>query len=352
MRPLTKTIDTAALLHNWHALQKQAGAAKLTAVVKANAYGHGAVLCAKTLAPHAASYSTACIEEALELRQAGITQPIILLEGIFAPDEIPLCAQQNFYPVIHSPRQLEWLAAAPNLTCWLKIDSGMHRLGFPPEQASISKAAAVSHIRWQGILSHFACADAEDLTHARAQLAVLNSLMLPAGWQRCFANSAALYALPEACAGLVRPGIFLYGLSPFAHGTAADFGLKPVMALTTEILALRHLPRGGTAGYGQGFTAPDAGTLATIALGYGDGFNRSIDSGRVHVRINGKNYPLVGRIAMDMSLVWLGNDSAAEGGSVTIFGAENPAENVAREASTIPYTLTTMLTPRVHSRSI
>lgn len=348
MRPLKKHIDTVALLHNWQQLNVQSGEAQMIAVVKANAYGHDVATVATALSPYVQRYAVACIEEAHELRQLGLTQPIMVLEGIFAADEMTECVAKHFEPVIHNAHQLQWLSLViGSPRCWLKIDSGMHRLGFPATNDSIAAACAVKNVQWCGVVSHFACADESDLSHAYSQLTVLNALDYPQSWQRCYANSAAIYTLPEAHEDWVRPGILLYGLSPFADRTAADFGLKPVMTLTTEIIAIHELQAGDSAGYGCGFTAQQAGTLATIAIGYGDGFNRSIPSGKVHVLINGKRYPLVGRVAMDMCLVWLGNDAAKIGDEVTIFGADNPAEIVAREAGTIPYTLTTMLTARV-----
>lgn len=349
MRPLVKYIDTAALLHNWHTLTTKANGIPLIAVVKANAYGHDIATIATTLAPYAPYFAVACIEEALTLRALNIHAPIMLLEGIFSADELPECTQHNLQPVIHTPQQLNWLNHHPHsLKAWLKIDSGMHRLGFPAQQTSIDTATAISHIRWQGIVSHFACADESDLNHAHNQLHRIRQLTLPRHWRQCLANSAAIFALPEAHGDLVRPGLALYGLSPFANKTAQELGLQPVMTLRSAILATRTLQQGDSAGYGQGFIAPHDGTLATIALGYGDGFNRSIPSGKVQVHIHGKRYPLVGRIAMDMSLVWLGTDTARIGENVTIFGTDNPAETLATEANTIPYTLTTMLTPRVH----
>lgn len=346
MRPLKKVIDVAALRQNWSVLAAASGVAKMVAVVKANAYGHDVQTVATALNP--AMYAVAAIEEALALREFGLKTPVMLLEGVFTADELSVCAAQDFQPVIHNTEQLSWLnALSMPLKAWLKIDSGMHRLGFPAEQSSITQAVALSHIEWQGIVSHFACADEPDLTHAQQQLAALNALSLPLHWQRSLANSAAIFSLPDARAEWTRPGILLYGLSPFAHQTARDLGLRPVMTLETQILATRYLKQGESAGYGQGFQAKEDGYLATIALGYGDGFNRSIDSGKVYVRIGDAVYPLVGRIAMDMSLVWLGKTVVPVGERVVIFGAAHPAEKVAQQANTIPYTLTTMLTPRV-----
>ena len=351
MRPLRAEIDLAALRHNLRELSKRAEPASVIAVVKANAYGHGVahVLPALSEAPQLA---VACIEEALALRALGAAQPIVLLEGIFAADEIALCAREGFIPVIHDLRQLEWLRTQSMypLKAWLKVDSGMHRLGFQPSDLveSIAAATQLTHIEWLGIVSHFACADEVDNSHALMQLTRLDDVNLPVGWQRCLANSAALLQLENVCADWVRPGLALYGMSPIEGTTAADFGLRPVMRLRTEVLAVRELQAGESAGYGQGFVAPSNGQLATIALGYGDGFPRAIPSGKVMVRINDKAYPLVGRIAMDMALVWLGVDRTLAGDEVLLWGDGHAVELVAEAAQTIPYTLTTMLTARVH----
>lgn len=351
MRPLRAQIDLTALRHNLRELTTRAGAASVMAVVKANAYGHGIehVLPALSDAPQLA---VACIEEAVTLRKFGASQPIILLEGIFEPDEIALCTREGFIPVIHDQRQIEWLSQYPeySLMAWLKVDSGMHRLGFQPSdmRERIADAKQLIHIKWQGIISHFACADEADTSHALSQLQLIEHVDLPGGWQRCLANSAALLQLDGVCADWVRPGLALYGISPIAGTTAADFGLRPVMRLRTEVLAVRSLQAGDSAGYAQGFVAPWDGRLATIALGYGDGFPRAIRSGEVMVLINGKAYPLVGRIAMDMALVWLGDDCVSAGDEVLLWGDGHPIEQVAEAAQTIPYTLTTMLTARVH----
>ena len=353
MRPLVKVIDVAALRHNVQRLRQQAGAAALIAVVKADAYGHGVAHVLPALAD-AASFAVASIDEALQLRQLGVAQPVLLLEGIFAPDEATLCAQHGFVPCVHSVEQLQWLRGVAGISAWVKVDSGMHRLGFAADDAArwLPQVLALKQVRWLGIASHFACADADDLSDARAQLARLDALALPDGWQRCFANSAALFALPQARGDVVRAGLALYGMSPFADGDAARLGLRPVMSLQTQVLAVRRLQAGDFAGYSHGFQAQVAGNLATIALGYGDGFPRAIVSGAVQLLLNGKRYPLVGRVAMDMALLWLGEDSATVGDAVLVFGDGNPAERVAAQAGTIPYTLTTMLTARVRAEVV
>lgn len=270
MRPLRALIDVSALRANLHTLQARAGSAQVIAVVKANAYGHGVGNVLPAL-DDAAQLAVACIEEALQLRQLGAKQPIILLEGIFDIDEIRLCAREHFIPVIHDETQLEWLASLPQYTldAWLKVDTGMHRLGFLPEVLPevFNRAKELRHINWQGVVSHFACADEDNLYHAQGQLDTLTDIVLPKNWQWCMANSAGLLRMNQAKLDWVRPGLALYGMSPMAGTIGADFGLKPVMSLVTKVLAVRSLKEGESAGYGQGFTAPESGYLATIAVG-------------------------------------------------------------------------------------
>lgn len=351
MRPLRKIIDLAALAHNYRVLLAKAGGAQVAGVVKADAYGHGLGHLLPVLRDMP-MFAVACIEEALVLRDLGLTQPVMLLEGVFAPDELPLCAAKALVPWLHDEAQLQWLKRqTPNLPFWLKVDSGMHRLGFAPESMG-QLTAKVRDLHCLGIATHFACADEEHLAHAEAQWQRFAALSVPAHWQRSAANSAALFALPHTGGDWVRPGLALYGMSPFAHRSAQELGLRAVMTLQTEIIAIRYLQAGEGAGYGWHFRAEKSGYLATIALGYGDGFARRIDSGKVRVKIGGSAYPLVGRVAMDMCLVWLGETALPLGSKVTVFGGGHPAEKVAVQADTIPYTLTTMLTPRVHTHIV
>lgn len=216
---------------------------------------------------------------------------------------------------------------------------------------TIRYAQTCHHVQWQGVMSHFACADEPNAALTAEQLRQLEQLDLPAGWQRCWANSAALLQDNRTHADWVRAGLSLYGISPCPEHSASTFGLRAAMTLRTEVLAIRELNAGQSAGYGAHFVAPSTGRLATIALGYGDGFPRAIRSGTVPVRIGECRFPLVGRIAMDMAMVWLGQETHIQAGdTVTIWGDEHPIEIVASAADTIPYTLSTMLTARVPRR--
>lgn len=355
MRPLLKFINLSALRHNLAWLQKLAAPAQLMVVVKADAYGHGVANVLPAL-ESAAQLAVASIDEALVLRAHGARQTIVLLEGVFSEDELALCADNDFVAMVHNKRQLQWLAQHDDLALkvWLKIDSGMHRLGFAAEDIShaMQVLQGLAHVDCLGLATHLACADAQDLTHAQAQMAFADGIDIPASWQRCYANSAGLLQLPQARADWVRVGLALYGISPMAHQSAAELGLQPVMTLRSEVLAVHHIRARDTAGYSQGFYAPQDGYLATIALGYGDGFPHRIDNGAVQVKIGAKTYPIVGRVAMDMALVWLAEDCYPIGEAVIVWGDGHDIEVVAEAAQTIPYTLTTSLTARVRSQLI
>lgn len=359
MRALTKTIDISALRDNYHYLQKLAKSANIIAVIKADAYGHNAKIVAENLQDICEYFAVSCIEEALEIRENGINNPIILLEGVFNSNELPLCQRFNFLPTIHNKEQLDWIkqdnsSAEGDLHIWLKVDSGMHRLGFQVEELAdiISEIKALEgnfplKFECRGFLSHFACADMENKEHFYHQLEVLNKLDLPHNWARNYANSAVILRYPENCFEYSRAGIALYGISPFDFNAKDKYELKPVMQLETEIIATHYLKKGESAGYAQGFIAQEDGYIASIAIGYGDGFPRTVNSNSVPVMIEGKKYRLVGKIAMDISLVWLGKDTYKTGTRVEIFGNNLSVEEVADCAQTIPYTLTTALTKRV-----
>lgn len=360
MRNLVKRIDLAAYRHNLARLAQLAETAMLMPVVKADAYGHGVANLLPVLLD-APILAVACIEEALSLRALGVNAPIMLLAGVFSADELPECADKAFIPVLHTMAQLEWLAKYVGrvpIKSWLKIDTGMHRLGFTPQAFTANLSTWLelekqNKVRWQGVLTHFACADEMQNALNYAQLHQIKALDLPFGWQKSWCNSAAILRDELRGGALMRAGLSSYGVSPFMGQTAQALGLKPVMRLETLVIAVRELAKGESAGYGQHFIAPERGYLATIALGYGDGFSREIVSGRVQVKIADALYPLVGRVAMDMALVWLGNAPVAVGERVLLWG-ESPLmlEQVAQSVDTIPYTLTTSLSARVRSELI
>lgn len=351
MRPLVKTIDLSAYRHN---LQVLKSLGRIIPVVKADAYGHGLANLLVVIQDYP-YLAVACIEEGLFLRELGYLGGIILLSGINYQDEISLCACYNLIPVIHNYDQFKYLKnTGKNIFAWLKIDTGMHRLGFSPENYPDLFQAAINLerqncVRFLGIVSHFACADEMDNKLNYQQLSVIKQISIPNHWQKSWCNSAGFLRDDLRGGDWARVGLASYGISPFANKTAKDFGLKPVMQLSSQIIAINKLKAGDNAGYGQAFTADCDGFLAVIALGYGDGFSRSIESGKVKILLNKQFFPIVGRVNMDMTLIWLGNyDQAKVGDRVVIFGENAPIEHLALQADTISYTLTTMLNKRVN----
>lgn len=353
MRPATAAIDLAAVRHNLGVARRRAAGAKVVAVVKANGYGHGAARLLPALA-EADALGVACVEEALALREAGASQPILLLEGVFAEDEIPLCARLGFEIAVHEPGQLAMLErAAPErpLVAWLKIDTGMSRLGFRPEAARAAHArlAGCGSVAKVRLMTHLARADEPADPATRAQIARLAAAAGGLGLERSLCNSAGLLVWPEARAEWVRPGIMLYGASPVAGRTGADEGLRPAMTLRTALIAVKEVRRGEAVGYAGAWSAPADTRVGIAAMGYGDGYPRHAPSG-TPVLVEGRPAPLAGRVSMDMLAVDLsGQPEARVGSPVTLWGeAGLTVEAVAARAGTIAYELLCGVTGRVH----
>ncbi|MGN0864366.1 MAG: alanine racemase, partial [Stenotrophomonas koreensis] len=276
MRPAHAVIDLDALRHNYR-LARQLGGGKALAIVKADAYGHGAVRCAQALAAEADGFGVACIEEALELRQAGISAPIVLLEGCFEADELALVAAHDLWPVVSTPEQVqalcEWRGEAA-LTVWLKLDSGMHRLGLDPAQfrAAHARLSALPQVAQIVMMSHFARADELDSPRTAEQLAVFAAATAGLAGQTSLCNSPALLGWPQVRSDWARPGLMLYGADPFAQATATSAGLRPVMTLRSKIIAVRELAAGEPLGYGARFVAQAPTRVGVVAMGYADGY--------------------------------------------------------------------------------
>lgn len=347
-------VDLAALQHNLGKLRAAAAGGRVMAVIKADAYGHGIVNVARAL-HDADAFAVACFDEAMTLRNAGVTPPIVLLEGYFSAEEIPLLSRHGLMPVLHHVHQLELLERTPRpgaLAVWLKIDSGMHRLGFPPEDVRsvyerVRRCAGVTVL---GFMTHLANADVREDDSTRAQLACFERAVAGLPGARSIANSAGLLAWPETRADWVRPGIGLYGVSPFAGRCGADLGLRPVMTLQSQLISVQRRRRGDRIGYGGGYLCADDMTVGVAAIGYGDGYPRQVPSG-TPVLVNGRRVPLVGRVSMDMVCVDLSSQPAARcGDPVCLWGAELPVEEIAAAAATIPYELLCRVTARVSRR--
>ncbi|NCA68928.1 MAG: alanine racemase [Sphingobacteriia bacterium] len=349
-RPTRARVRLDALRSNYRLAKRLSPGAKVLAVVKANAYGHGAVAVARALAPEADGFAVACLEEALELRESGVQGMILLLDGIFSPTEIPQLDQTRLTTVIHSWLQVEWvLAARPArpIDCWLKIDSGMHRIGLAPEELARAYAVlrACPHVGAVVLMSHFARADEPDHPATERQLACFagaaGALPVPVS----LANSAALLTRPDVHADWVRPGIMLYGVSPF--GVAASIALRPVMTFESALIARRDLAPGEAIGYGGRFVCERPTRVGVVAAGYADGYPRHAPDG-TPVAVKGRLTRIIGRVSMDLLTLDLTDLADADiGDPVELWGETVPVEAVAQASDTIPYQLFTNLNRRV-----
>ncbi|MBD3898167.1 alanine racemase [Halomonas sp. ML-15] len=360
-RPLIADIDLDALRHNYCLARDLAPRSRAIAVLKADAYGHGLVPCARALSSVAPALAVACIEEAETLRAAGIETPIMLLEGFFEAAELERIDALGLWTAVHSPWQVDALLAyrpAQPLTVWLKVDSGMHRLGFPLEQLAehwARLAAAGDRVRDLHLMSHFATADSLDPGYFQYQLGMLNALASELGAPTCLANSPATLAWPEAHGAWNRPGVMLYGSDPLEAASEASRRLAPVMTLRSEIIAVRELEAGEPVGYGGRWRAPRRSKIAVVAAGYGDGYDRHAEDG-TPVLVDGQRCAIAGKVSMDMLTVDVTHIPEADIGSeVVLWGrASNgtllSVDEVARHCSTISYTLLTGVLPRVPRR--
>jgi alanine racemase len=322
------------------------------AVIKANAYGHGLVPAAKALA-ETDGFSVARLDEGLALRAAGLANRILLLEGVFSAEQLAVAAQQRFDLMVHSVEQLELLegrAGTDVISVWIKVDSGMNRLGFRTEHFAdaYARLRRVANVAPEPTLvTHLANADDRRDTKTVAQLQAFAAATAALQGARSIANSAALLAWPDTRADWVRPGLVLYGLSPFPSGTGADLGLRPAMTLQTEVIAVKDVREGETVGYGGAWRAPRDSRMAVVAAGYGDGYPRSVESG-TPLLVNGRRAPIVGRVSMDMITVDVTDlPGVATGDPVVLWGDGVPVEEIARHAGTIPYELICGVSQRV-----
>lgn len=356
-RAATATMNLDAFRNNYRLAKSLAPRQQAVAIIKADAYGHGAIQLASALDNEADAFGVACIEEALELRQAGIKTPILLLEGFFSADEIPIISENNFWCAVHSLDQIKALAQTTlfkPINVWLKMDSGMHRLGIMPEDYAnafnaLSKLEQVADIV---LMSHFASAD--DLTNPTTakQIQCFDNICTELNAPVSIANSAATLGHDEARRDFQRPGIMLYGATPFSQPHPVANKLSAVMTLTSEIIAIRDLNPGDGVGYSHRHICQQATKVGTVAMGYADGYPRHAKEG-TPVMVNGQRTHIIGRVSMDMLTVDLTHIKDVNvGSSVELWGDNLPAAEIAPFADTIPYTLFTGITRRVHKRYI
>jgi alanine racemase len=347
------TIDIGALRNNLEVLRRLAPKSRVMAVIKANAYGHGLVVVARAL-ESADALAVARLGEALTLRDAGIKVPIVLLEGVLDREQLDAAAAADLELVVHSAEQVELLEAAPagaHVKIWLKLDSGMNRLGFKGDAFRAAHAAlsALPCVRTPlNLCTHLSSADSPELPTTAEQLMVFAAATRSLPGERSIVSSAALLGFRDSHADWVRPGLALYGISPFRGTTGADHGLRPVMTLCSRVIALKDLAEGEQVGYGADWTATRPTRLAIASVGYGDGYPRSAASG-TPVLVNGERAGVVGRVSMDMLAIDITElqSLVRVGDPVVLWGDGLAVEEIALWAETIPYTLVCGISQRV-----
>jgi alanine racemase len=349
MRPLSAIIHLGALQHNLALVRASAPSSKILSVIKANGYGHGMLRVAQALA-ESDGFAVLRVEEGVALREAGIRQPILLLEGLFGANELPIASAHGLSTVVHCEEQLLMLEAARGahpLVVFLKINTGMNRLGLPPGRfwAVYDRLKADKGVRHITLMTHFATADGPEGVSDQVERfnALTGEMRLP----KTLANSAALLRYPETHADWVRPGIMLYGATPFVDQSAAELGLQPAMTLSSEIIAVQQLSAGDTIGYGGLFTADRPMRVAVVSCGYADGYPRHAPTG-TPVAVAGKLTRTVGRVSMDMLSVDLTDiPEFGIGSPVELWGARVPVDAVAQASGTVGYELLCAVAPRV-----
>lgn len=340
-RPARARIDLAALVHNYRVARKTHGGRAL-AVVKANAYGHGAIQCARALAEEADGFAVAFLDEALPLRDAGIDKPILLLEGVFDPQELALAVHHDLWIVVHHEAQLRMIEcdapAGAALNVWLKIDTGMHRAGFAPSEAHavyqrLRSTGKIAQITW---MSHLARADEPDCPSVESQTACFEKAIADLPGERSLCNSAGILGWPESRQDWARPGLMLYGADPLPE---EDHGLQPVMTLESAVMAVRMLNPGDELGYGGRFVATRPTRVGLVAIGYADGYPRIAGNG-TPVAVDGIPSRIIGRVSMDMLTVDLTElPDAGIGSRVELWGRQVSVNDIAAAAGTLAYEL-------------
>jgi len=342
------TINPDALQHNLKIAQKAAPNSKVNAVIKANAYGHGAVATAGILYPHTDGFAVSCIAEAIELRQAHIDLPITVLQGQQSVDDLRIAQQYQLRLTVHDTRQLNLLDQYTHnyrFDVNIKIDTGMHRLGFQPEQAQHVYNRLKTHRCVNPdtliLMTHLSCADELDSAYTTEQLNIFNKATNAIDTPKSIANSAGILAYQNSHADWIRPGIMLYGSSPFAHKHQDDLNLKASMTFNAPVIAVHNLKKGNSVGYGATWQCPNDMRVAVIACGYADGYPRHTKSG-TPVFINTEEAQLIGRVSMDMIVVdidHLKEKNIQVGDIAELWGENISIDLVAKNAETISYEL-------------
>ena len=353
-RTTVATIHLGALRHNLARLKAMAAPAQVMAVVKADAYGHGLERVARALDGEADAFAVAALGDGLRLRAAGHRQRIVVLSGPDNARDIAEMQRLQLDAAIHHDAQLQWLAQADaargRLRVWLKIDTGMHRLGFPVGRVAEVHAQLVGMPCVDpviGLLTHFSDSEVFGGEQTPAQVARFTEATRTLGGPRSLSNSAAVLGWPDARGEWVRTGGLLYGLSVVEGKTGADFGFRPAMTLSTRLVAINHIGKGERIGYNGTWTCPEDMPVGVAAVGYGDGYPRSAAAG-TPVLVGEQRVPLIGRVSMDLITLDLRNAPGAKiGDRVVLWGPELPVETIAAQSATISYDLTCGMTRRV-----
>ena len=348
------TINLAALKHNLSRIKQLAPDSKIMSVIKANAYGHGVIEVAQALS-EVDAFAVARLTEGIRLRDAGVTKRIVLLEGVHTDLEIQAASRYGLSPVFHHADQIALLTKSrmvkPLDFCWLMLETGMHRLGLEKDafkHAYDQLKSSENSTEKLGLMSHFANSDHIGDHRNKAQLEqvihMANAYQLPIS----LANSAAVLSMPESHTEWLRPGLMLYGISPFADIPGRELGLKPVMKLSARLISIQQLQEGDQVGYGGDWQASTAMTVGTVNIGYGDGYKRHL-SNNSQVEINGKIVDVLGRVSMDMICIDLRQlQNVQVGQEVVLWGSDQlPVEHIAQKANTIPYELVCQISSRV-----
>lgn len=353
-RSVHAILSTQNLLHNLAVIQQRAPQSRIIAMVKANAYGHGLRSVSLRIQQAVSSVGVASIDEALALRKAGVKIPITLMEGVFEPDELLIASCEAFHVVFHSLHQIEWLeghASLPvPLVAWLKIDTGMGRLGFASKDV-MHIHERLSHnkyiVKSLGCMSHFACADEPHHPLNMQQIEQFKTITRYLSGSKSICNSAAIFSFPEHHYDVIRPGLAMYGVSPFPEYRACDLDLRPVMTVQTRLISVREAQKDTALGYGARFICPEDMPIGIIAMGYGDGYPRSARDG-TPVLINGIRCPIIGRVSMDMITIDLRPCPQARVNDLVVLWGENlPIEEVAQYTDNCPYDILTAVQARV-----
>lgn len=356
-RAATATINLNAIRHNYLLAKNTSPENKAVAIIKADAYGHGSAKVAHALEDIADAFGVACIEEAIVLRDAGITLPILLLEGFFTADELDYISQNNLWCAVHSVDQIKTIADAKlskPIKIWLKMDSGMHRLGIQPDQyeAAYYELKNLPQVEEVVLMSHFSSADEPQKDTTAEQISCFDAVASKLEAPISLANSAGTMAHATARRDWQRPGIMLYGATPFAEAHELGDQLQSAMTLSSEVIAVRDLQPGDPVGYSGTWVCDKPTRVGTVAMGYADGYPRHAKNG-TPVMIDGQRSQIIGRVSMDMLTVDLTDlPEAGVGSTVEFWGDNLKASEVAPYCDTIPYTLFTGITQRVHKKYI